>query len=204
MPVGVPWLVVGNLVVGNLVEVASESWRKISEWGTQQSASLSPGDTGTEMSSVQSSTSYSSTSESTASTERAASERAAAEKAAAENAAEKKASEKAAAEKEAAKRTAAEKAAAEKAAAEKAAAEKAAAEKPAALQPFEVEATFNSDAPREEQILAIMREFGYAEFSREEACLALEQYGHDRSGHDLPVHEIVTRIVGTSDRAWFS
>ena len=99
VPVGVPWLVVGNLVVGNLVEVASESWRKISEWGTQRSASLSPGDTGTEMSSVQSSTSYSSTSESTASTERAASERAAAEKAAAE--------------KEAAKRTAAEKAAAE-------------------------------------------------------------------------------------------
>ena len=58
--VGVPW-VVGNLVTP-IVDVASESWRNISEWGTQRSASLSPGDTDTEMLSVQSSTSYSSTS----------------------------------------------------------------------------------------------------------------------------------------------
>ena len=67
----------------------------------------------------------------------------------------------------------------------------------AALQGFEQGATFEGDAasPKVEQLLAKMREMGYVEFSRDDARVALEEYGHDRYGHDRPVDEIVARCV---------
>ena len=89
-----------------------------------------------------------------------------------------------------AEKAAADKAAADKAAADKAAAEaeaKAAAEKAAALQ------RFDGDAPKVDQLLAKMREI-YKDFSRDDARVALMEYGHDRSGHDRPVEEIVQII----------
>jgi hypothetical protein len=76
---------------------------------------------------------------------------------------------------------------------DKAAAEaeaKAAAEKAAALQ------RFDGDAPKVDQLLAKMREMGFTEsqFSRDDARVALKAYGHDHSGHDRPVAEIVQII----------
>jgi hypothetical protein len=40
-----------------------------------------------------------------------------------------------------------------------------------------------------------MREMGYVEFSRDDARVALEEYGHDRYGHDRPVNKIVQMIL---------
>ena len=67
----------------------------------------------------------------------------------------------------------------------------------AALQGFEHGATFEGDAvsPKVEQIYANMRGMGYVDFSRDDARVALEEYGHDRYGHDRPVDEIVARCV---------
>ena len=42
--------------------------------------------------------------------------------------------------------------------------------------------------------MANMREMGYTEFSRDDARVALEEYGHDRHGHDRPVNMIVQMI----------
>jgi len=81
----------------------------------------------------------------------------------------------------------AEKAASDKAVAEKA--EKAATEKAAAPQ------RFDGDAPKVDQILAKMREFGFKNFSRDDARAVLKEYGHDRSGHDRPVEKIVQMTV---------
>jgi hypothetical protein len=67
----------------------------------------------------------------------------------------------------------------------------------ATLQGFEHGATFEGDAalPKVEQIYANMRELGYVDFSRDDARVALEEYGHDRYGHDRPVDEIVARCA---------
>ena len=67
----------------------------------------------------------------------------------------------------------------------------------ATLQCFEHGATFEGDAasPKLEQLLANMREMGYVEFSRDDARIALEEYGHDRHGHDRPVNKIVQMIL---------
>ena len=53
---------------------------------------------------------------------------------------------------------------------------------------------FDGDAPKVDQILAKMRELGYKNFSRDDARVALKAYGHDHSGHDRPVAEIVQII----------
>jgi hypothetical protein len=64
----------------------------------------------------------------------------------------------------------------------------------------------DGDAPKVDQILAKMREtMENQNFSHDDARVALMEYGHDRSGHDRPVEEIVQIWVQMIlDRPWSS
>jgi len=62
----------------------------------------------------------------------------------------------------------------------------------------------DGDAPKVDQILAKMREtMEDQNFSQDDPRVALMDYGHDRSGHDRPVEEIVQIWVQMIlDRPW--